>query len=48
MVHLDDNDWEDLGIKNKVHQKRLSVLLEPFRTRWEAPCMERRGKADSG
>jgi len=33
LVHLDNGDWDDLGIHSKVHQKRLELLLEPFKTR---------------
>jgi hypothetical protein len=33
LVHLDNNDWADLGITNRVHVKRLNMLLDPYRIR---------------
>jgi hypothetical protein len=33
LLHLDQSDWDDLQIRNKVHQKRLNFLLEPYKTR---------------
>jgi hypothetical protein len=33
-VNLDDDDWEDMGIINKFHVRKLQLIMKAYRIRY--------------
>lgn len=34
-INLAEEDWEDMGIKNRFHVRKLQIILKTYRTRYE-------------
>lgn len=34
-VNLEDEDWSDMGIVSKFHQRKLQIIMKAYRTRYE-------------
>jgi len=34
-INLNENEWIDMGIKNKIHIRKLQLILKPYKSRYQ-------------